>query len=181
MDPTDAPISPTRRPLVLIVLGTALLAALATLGVLYAAGLLTPTLPTRQAMVHTMGSQVMPFDLDRTTHVFEMTDTGGVQRVLVKDPSDATQIALVQQHLQHEAMQFRAGDFDDPASIHGTDMPGLHALAAGAAKISVEYTALPNGAQIAYTTQDPQLITALHQWFGAQLADHGHDAMSHDP
>jgi hypothetical protein len=60
-------------------------------------------------------------------------------------------------------------------------MPGLRDLVAGAAKISVEYTALPNGAQIAYITQDPQLITALHQWFDAQLSDHGHDAMSHDP
>lgn len=181
MNPADAPISPTRRLLVLSMLGTALLAVLATLGVLYAAGLLTPALLTRQAMVHDMGSQVMPFDLDKTSHVFEMTDTGGVQRVIVKDLSDTDQIALVQQHLQYEAMQFRTGIFDDPASIHGTDMPGLHALAAGAAKINVEYTALPDGAQIAYITQDPQLITALHQWFGAQLSDHGHDAMSHDP
>ena len=181
MNPTDAPIGPTRRPLVLIVLGTALLAVLATLGVLYAAGLFPPALFTRQAAVRHTGSQVMPFDLDKTTHVFEMTDTGGVQRVLVKDSSDTDQIALVQQHLQHEAIQFRAGDFADPAGIHGTDMPGLHDLAAGAAKISVEYTALPNGAQIAYTTQDPRLITALHQWFGAQLSDHGHDAMPHDP
>src|SRR5690349_6055437 len=98
MSPTDAPISHTRRPLVLIVLGTALLAVLATLGVLYGAGLLPPALLTRQAMVHTMGSQVMPFELDKTTHVFEIVDTGGVQRVLVKDPSDTNQIALVQQH-----------------------------------------------------------------------------------
>src|SRR5689334_12372907 len=138
MNPTNAPISPTRRPLVLIVLGTALLAGLATISVLYAAGLLTPALLTRQALVHTMGSQMMPFDLDKTTHVFEMTDTGGVQRVLVKDPSDTNQIALVQQHLQHEAMQFSSGDFADPASIHGADMPGLHDLAAGASKIRVE-------------------------------------------
>jgi len=181
MNPTDTPVGRTRRPVVLIVLGAALLAVLATLGVLYATGLFQPALLMRQTMVHDMGSQVMPFDLDKTTHVFEMTDTGGVQRVLVKDPSDTNQIALVQQHLQHEAMQFRAGDFADPTSIHGTDMPGLHDLAAGAAKISVEYTALPDGAQIAYTTQDPQLITALHQWFGAQLSDHGRDAMSHDP
>ena len=181
MSPTDTSIGSHRRPILPIVLGTALVEVLATLAVLHEAGLFTPAQISRQAQVHTMGGQVMPFDLDKTTHIFDTTETGGVQRVVVKDSRDADQIALVQQHLQHEAMQFRAGDFADPASIHGTEMPGLRDLAAGAAKISVEYTALPNGTQIAYTTQDPQLITALHQWFGAQLSDHGHDAMSHDP
>jgi hypothetical protein len=44
--------------------------------------------------------------------------------------------------------------------------------------IWIYLTALPNGAQITYTTQDAHLVTALHQWFGAQLSDHGHDTMS---
>ena len=39
------------------------------------------------------------------------------------------------------------------------------------------YAALPNGAQISYETTDLRLIDALHRWFAAQLADHGHDAM----
>jgi len=55
-------------------------------------------------------------------------------------------------------------------------MPGLSDLQAGAAKITVSYTPLPDGAQLTYTTEDRRLITALHQWFGAQLSDHGHDA-----
>jgi len=38
---------------------------------------------------------------------------------------------------------------------------------------------LPNGAQLANTTNDAQLITAMHQWFGAQISDHGHDAIDH--
>jgi hypothetical protein len=162
----------------LIAFGSAFLAVLATLGVLYTAGLFTPATPTRQAIVHAIGSQVMPFDLDKTTHIFDMSDTGGVQRVVVKDPKDTAQIALIQQHVEHEAMQFRAGNFADPATLHSTNMPGLQDLTAGAAKITIEYTALPNGAQITYTTQDAHLVTALHQWFGAQLSDHGHDAMS---
>ena len=32
-----------------------------------------------------MGGQVMPFDLSRTVHLFRMTETGGVQRVLIRD------------------------------------------------------------------------------------------------
>jgi hypothetical protein len=34
---------------------------------------------TKQEHVHEMGQTVMPFDLARTTHIFKMTDTGGVQ------------------------------------------------------------------------------------------------------
>jgi hypothetical protein len=40
----------------------------------------------------------------------------------------------------------------------------------------MEYTALPNGGQITFTTDDLHLITATHRWFGAQLSDHGADA-----
>jgi hypothetical protein len=179
MNRTDAPARPTARSVALIVLGSVLVAALATVGVLYSTGLLTPPARLRQEMVHQLGGQVMPFDLNRTTHVFDMTDAGGVQRVVAKDPNDTEQIALIQQHLQHEAMQFRAGNFADPATLHGADMPGLQELTAGASKITVQYTALANGAEISFTTPDAHLVTVLHQWFGAQLSDHGHDAMSH--
>src|SRR6266496_3870596 len=113
----------------------------------------------------------MPFDLDRTTHVFKTTDTGGIETVIAKDAADSEQIALIQQHLQHEAMQFRAGDFGAPATIHGATMPGLSELAAGAANMTFSYAALSDGAQISYATNDPILVDALHRWFAAQLAD----------
>jgi hypothetical protein len=131
---------------------------------------------SHQGMVHHMGHQVMPFDLNKTLHIFEMTESGGIQQVIARIPSDSAQIALIQQHLQHEAMKFINGDFSDPTSLHGAHMPGLKELAADAAKIKVEYAILPNGAQITFTTQDIHLITAIHRWFGAQLSDHGADA-----
>lgn len=40
-------------------------------------------------------------------------------------------------------------------------MPGLAQLKAGAAKIDVRYSALPDGAQIRYTAKDPKLVMAL--------------------
>src|SRR6266540_5252216 len=154
-------------------------AILATLGVLSISGWLSLAVPSRQAQIHESGAQVMPFELSKTTHIFTMTQTGGVQQVIAKDAGDAAQIALIQQHLQQEATQFRTGNFSDPARLHGEEMPGLSDLKAGATRIRVEYAALPNGAQLTYTTDDLQLITALHQWFGAQLSDHGHDATDH--
>jgi len=65
------------------------------------------------------GAQVMPFDLDQTMHHFQALEDGGLQAVTVKDPSNSTQMALIQAHLQEEAEKFRQGDFSDPATIHG--------------------------------------------------------------
>ncbi|HKJ92630.1 MAG TPA: c-type cytochrome, partial [Longimicrobiales bacterium] len=48
--------------------------------------------PQRQAMIHAMGAHVMPFSLDRATHVFRATATGGVQQVVAKDAGDSEQI-----------------------------------------------------------------------------------------
>jgi hypothetical protein len=132
--------------------------------------------PSHQQHIHAMGAQVMPFDLDKTTHVFEMTEDGGIQQVLAKDYADAEQIRRIRQHLEHEAERFRAGDFSDPARLHGADMPGLRELSAGAADLSVKYATLPDGAELVFSSQDIRLITAVHRWFGAQLSEHGADA-----
>ena len=123
-----------------------------------------------------MGSQVIPFDLNKTTHIFDMPVTRGIQQVTAKDTNDTAQIALIQQHLEHEAIRFRSGDFSDPSTLHGEEMPGVKELTTGAALITIEYTTIPNGAQLVYKTHDLNVVTALHRWFGAQLSDHGQDA-----
>lgn len=127
----------------------------------------------RQAQVAERGAAVMPFNLERTTHRFAQTDTGGVQTVVADNPTDTTQIELIQQHLRREAARFLGGDFTDPARTHGTDMPGLAALRNSAGKAAVDYADTADGARITYTTYDPALVTALHVWFDAQVSDHG--------
>jgi hypothetical protein len=153
------------------------LVALTLVGILGSTGVCAP--PTRQEEVATRGAQVMPFDLEQTMHVFQPLEDGGRQIVTANDPSNSVQIALIQAHLQEEAAKFRQGDFSDPAKIHGEDMPGLATLRAGAGHIDVQYTPLSNGAQIQYSTKEPALIAALHQWFAAQRSDHGHHASGH--
>mgnify|MGYP006952618108 FL=1 len=176
------PSSPARKSslmlYLLVALGSAAITVGVTIGVFYLAGWLALAPQNRQVAVHDMGSQVMPFDLDKTTHIFQMTVTGGVQQVIAQDAKDAAQIALIQQHLEHEALRFRAGDYSDPSSLHGAEMPGVKDLSAGAAGMTIEYIKLPNGAQLTFKTQDQNLVTALHQWFGAQLSDHGRDAIT---
>ena len=133
----------------------------------------------RQAQVAARGAQVMPFDLERTSHIFTAHPDGGVQQVIADDPQDAEQIELIRSHLQEEATRFRQGDFGDPAAIHGDAMPGLAELRRGFAGIDVAYSELPDGAQLRYTASDPALMAALHTWFRAQLSDHGDHASEH--
>ncbi|HEV8559954.1 MAG TPA: hypothetical protein VGR06_26760 [Actinophytocola sp.] len=127
----------------------------------------------RQVDVAARGGRVMPFDLERTTHRFAKTTTGGVQTVVADDPSDTGQIRLVREHLTAENARFRQGDFGDPTTIHGSAMPGLTALTAGYRRITTTYAEQPDGARIAYATDDPALVDALHAWFDAQVSDHG--------
>ncbi|MEV4804345.1 hypothetical protein AB0K18_30450 [Nonomuraea sp. NPDC049421] len=133
-------------------------------------------LADRQAEIAAKSGQVMPFDLERTTHRFAKAATGGVQTVTSDDPGDAEQVRLIREHLTAEAAGFGKGDYGDPASIHGGEMPGLRELEQGHRRIAIRYAELPDGARITYTTTDASLIAALHAWFDAQVTDHGRHA-----
>lgn len=100
---------------------------------------------TRQGDIAERGVQVMPFDLERTTHVFERLSDAECNSVVADDPSHEEQIRLIRMHLQEEAETFRRGDFGDPATIHGQSMPGLDALCAAAGEIEVRYSETPTG------------------------------------
>jgi hypothetical protein len=135
-------------------------------------------LDERQEDVAERGAEVMPFDLEATTHRFEPTDEGVVQTVVADDPTDAANVALVREHLAAEAERFAGGDYADPAAIHGDDMPGLAELEAGADRIDVAYAETSAGGRITYTTADAGLVDALHRWADAQVMDHGDHAES---
>ncbi len=133
----------------------------------------------RQVEVARRGADVMPFSLAATTHVFTRTASGGTQRVVARDSADAAQVRLVRQHLREIDAQFRQGDFSGPAHIHGPDMPGLARLrAARAGELAIAYSEVKGGAVLTYRSANREVVAALHQWFDAQLSDHGADAMA---
>jgi hypothetical protein len=132
----------------------------------------------RQEQVRQAGASVMPFDLDKTQHSFVKTDDGGVQTVLAIDSADEDQVRLVREHLSEIRGEFAAGQYDDPMAIHGMNMPGVQALAAGADRIQITYGDVDGGGELTYRTTDASLVNALHDWFDAQVADHGSDAVT---
>ncbi len=96
---------------------------------------------------------------------------------MVKDAKDKNQISLIRQHLRHEAAAFERGNYADPKSLHGATMPGVSELESNHTEITVSYSELPLGAALNFTTRDQHLVTAIHRWFGAQLSEHGADAL----
>ena len=162
----------TRRPAHLILVAAVSLGALAGIWIT-AAG---ESDENRIASVREAGSVVMPFELDKTEHIFDPNGTGGTQRVIVRDRDDADQITLIQTHLQQIAGEFGHGDFHQVSQIHGRGMPGLSELYADPTKYRIEYSALADGGELRYISDDAVTIEALHRWFNAQLADHGTDA-----
>jgi hypothetical protein len=155
---------------------------LMTTAILLAQNLSIAADKTRQEVVAERGPDIMPFDLKATTHIFTKTPAGGIQQVVVKNANDAKQTGLIREHLKKIAAQFSKGEFSGPTHIHGAEMPGLAELkAAQTTEIKIQYREITTGAEIIYTTKNQKLVTALHNWFDAQLADHGHDAMpEHD-
>jgi len=122
--------------------------------------------------------QVVPYALDQTLQTFSKTVHGGVQHVVVKSADNTEQIKLIQANLLKMASDFRKGDFSVTERIHGADMPGLARLKmAETDDIKYEYKALPNGAQIHYSTEYPQYVQALHEWFDAQMSEHGNEVV----
>ena len=74
----------------MIYVGVLLLLLLAGVGIW--AGSYLSSQHARQAHVAALGRQVMPFDLEQTTHVFQKMDDGGLQRVTAKDAENHEQI-----------------------------------------------------------------------------------------
>jgi len=125
------------------------------------------------------GTHVMPFDLELTTHIFTKSEKGGIQQVVAKDKNNTEQITLIREHLTEISDHFRHSNFSAPAKIHGNSMPGLHTLRhAKKGQINITYKEIVSGAEITYSTDSPALITAIHQWFDAQLTDHARHAVA---
>ncbi|WP_036251058.1 hypothetical protein [Methylobacter sp. BBA5.1] len=134
--------------------------------------------PIQMAEVNQRQKQLVPYSPDKTLQTFTKTVHGGVQHVVAKSADDTREIKSIQAYLQKLANDFRKGDFSVTEQMHGPDMPGLALLKkADTDDIQFKYEALENGAQIHYSTEYPQYVQALHEWFDAQISEHGNDVV----
>ena len=105
--------------------------------------------------------------------MFTKTVHGSVQHIIVNSNDNTEQIKLVQAYLIKLGHDFSTGNFSISEQIHGANMPGLAILKmAQPHDIKFKYKALPNGAEIHYSTEYPQYAQALHEWLDAQMKEH---------
>lgn len=154
--------------------------------VILASVLLSPTTwaasTARQQEVAQKGAMVMPFNGQNSKHVFQKMPDGGLQQVIANDASNKDLVHAIRGHLSMEADRFKKGDYSDPMKIHGMDMPGVQYLSnIKPGQIVITYRDLPSGAEVRYAGKDAATVTAIHNWFDAQLADHGSDATDKPP
>ena len=58
-------------------------------------------------------------------------------------------------------------------------LTGLARLAtAKPGQVAIDFKEVDAGAELTHRTTDPELVEAVHEWFDAQLSDHGADAMA---
>ena len=128
----------------------------------------------KHATKNTSAHQLLPYAVDQALEGFAKTPNGGIMQIIAKSANDTKQIKLMQQYLRQTADEYRKGDFSSTERFHGSDMPGLTQMkAAKSGEIKYQYKALPNGGQIDFSTEYPQLLNALHAWMEAQIKEHG--------
>jgi acylphosphatase len=133
----------------------------------------------KHAASSTEAHQSLPYAVDRALEGFVKTANGGIMQIVAKSADDTQQIKQMQQYLRQTADEYKKGDFSSTERFHGTDMPGLAQMkAAKADAIRYEYKALNNGGQIVFSSEDPQLLNALHAWIDAQIKEHGSAGLS---
>ena len=95
------------------------------------------------------------------------TPDGGIEDAVVIAPSLAA-VKHLRAETRERAAAFARGNFVDPTNPHGDLVPGLREMRGQWNRVHVRYEDLPAGSRIEYTTNDPVMVEALHQWFVAR-------------
>jgi hypothetical protein len=113
-----------------------------------------------------------PFNARNSTQAFQMSQSGGIQQVVAKDPNDKALIAVIRAYLESEAARYGGGDYSGALEMEGKDIPAAQYLkAATPGQISIIYRNVGAGAAIDYVGKDAATVNAIHAWFDALISD----------
>jgi hypothetical protein len=132
----------------------------------------TTSAQDHQTTVDEHGDHVMGFSHEDTTHHFELNYDGGVIDVRVNDVHDTASRDEIRSHFQHIAQMFASGNFNAPALIHGTNVPGTATMARLKDQLHWELQETPRGARIVITADNKESLDAVHAFLRFQIEDH---------
>lgn len=124
------------------------------------------------AEVQRRGADVMGVDQARSTHVFEDLPDGGRIVYTADAPDDTAAVHQIQRHLRQVAVAFAAGDFSQPAQVHGREVPGTAVLAARRASVAYTMSDRPDGGELRLRTTDAATLAAVREFLQFQRDDH---------
>jgi hypothetical protein len=108
------------------------------------------------------------YDASAVTVTYVQTESGGVQRVTANESGDAKQIGLIRSSLQRLADNFTEQDFPTAAPNGRTDTSALATLlSAPPGAVRTRFVEIRGGAEVRYSSDNPQLVSAVHRWFEA--------------
>ena len=126
-----------------------------------------PLLPAFGAVA----SESVGFTSGSIRETFTSTSSGGFEDAIVMLPDDDAAVHQLQSQMRKRAQAFARGDFVDPTNPHGDLVPGLREMRDQWNKMHVQYENLPRGSRVRYTSSDPVMVEALHQWFTARAVN----------
>ena len=121
------------------------------------------------------GNTAMGFDQNKIMHHFMATPTGGLIMVVTLNNSDTQTIQRIQSHIGDIQQEFSQGNFTKPFYIHDQNVPGTDVMTQKKDLIKYSVQNLDNGATLALTTNDTELLQAIQQFMSFQgMQHHGH-------
>src|SRR5579859_4237139 len=132
-----------------------------------------PQEPANHQQMEHRGNQGMGFDQQKTTHHFLLRKNGGVIQVTAKSADDKESVEEIKMHLQHIRRAFQGGEFNIPMFVHDQTPPGVPILKKLKDQIQYKYEPLKNGGRVLISSENPEAVSALHDFLKFQITEHG--------
>jgi predicted ester cyclase len=121
------------------------------------------------------GDIAMGFNQIKIVHHFIATPTGGEIMIVAQNSNDNDTIKQIRKHVVDIQKDFSEGNFTKPFFIHAQQVPGTNLMAERKDLITYRIRQIDNGSVLLLTTNDQQLILAIHQFIAFQSTQHsGH-------
>ena len=121
------------------------------------------------------GNIAMGFNQNKIMHHFIATTTGGEIMIVALNNSDSDTTKQIRNHIADIQNEFSKGNFTKPFFIHAQQVPGTKLMTEKKDLIKYSIRQMNNGFALLLTTNDQQLIGAIHQFIAFQTGQHrGH-------
>jgi hypothetical protein len=118
------------------------------------------------------GDHAMGFSQEKTTHHFQLTQTGGFIQVEAKESSDTVSKNLVREHLRHIAMMFSKGDFSIPMLVHDQTPPGAVEMKQLLGALTFTFEETEAGGRVRINATSPAALSAVQKFLRFQIVEH---------